>query len=58
MASFRSDNFDFTLVGTHIKLDDAYSEIDYLADFVYSIQSDNPNEKEIIVMGDFNADGS
>ncbi len=57
IASFRSGNFDFTLVGIHTKPDDAYSEIDNLAVVVDSVQSENPNEKDIIVMGDFNADG-
>jgi len=58
IASFRSGNFDFTLVGIHVKPDDAYSEIGNLAVVVYSLQSDDPNEKDIIVMGDFNADGT
>ncbi len=58
IASFRSGNFDFTLVGIHVKPDDAYSEISNLAVVIHSLQSDDPNEKDIIVMGDFNADGS
>jgi endonuclease/exonuclease/phosphatase family metal-dependent hydrolase len=58
IASFRNGNFDFTLVGIHTKPDDADSEIAHLSDVVYSILADNPSEKDIIVMGDFNADGS
>jgi exonuclease III len=58
VASFRSGNFDFTLVGIHTKPDDADSEIGHLADVVNSILAGNPDEKDIIVMGDFNADGS
>ena len=58
IASFRKGNFDFTLVGIHVKPDDADSEIGHLADVVDSISTKNPNEKDIIVMGDFNADGS
>lgn len=58
IATFRGGNFDFTLVGIHVKPDDAYSEIGYLADVVYSVRARNPDEKDIIVMGDFNADGS
>ena len=58
IASFRSGDFDFTLVGIHAKPDDADSEIGHLADIVDSILAENPNEKDIIVMGDFNADGS
>lgn len=58
IASFRSGNFDFTLVGIHIKPDDAYSEIGNLTHVVNSVLSENPNEKDIIILGDFNADGS
>jgi endonuclease/exonuclease/phosphatase family metal-dependent hydrolase len=58
IASFRSGNFDFTLVGIHTKPEDANSEIGHLADVVTSILAENPSEKDIIVMGDFNADGS
>ena len=57
IASFRSDNFDFTLVGIHTKPDDAYSEIGNLTYVVHSTLSKNPNEKDVIILGDFNADG-
>ena len=58
IASFKAGNFDFVLVGIHTKPDDAYNEIGNLTSVVSSIQSANPNEYYIIVMGDFNADGS
>jgi len=58
IASFKISNFDFVLVGIHTKPDDAYNEIGNLTFVVSSIQVANPNEKDIIVMGDFNADGS
>jgi uncharacterized repeat protein (TIGR02543 family) len=58
IASFRSGNFDFTLVGIHTKPEDANSEIGHLADVVTSVLAENPSEKDIIVMGDFNADGN
>ena len=58
IASFRSGNFDFTLVGIHTKPSDAYSEISNLTLVVASIQEAKPDERDIIVMGDFNADGS
>ncbi|MBZ9577990.1 endonuclease/exonuclease/phosphatase family protein [Patescibacteria group bacterium] len=58
IVSFRSGNFDFTLVGIHVKPDDADSEIGHLANVVDSILAKNPSEEDIIVMGDFNADGS
>jgi len=57
IASFRSGNFDFTLVGIHTKPDDAYSEIGNLTHVVYDVLSKNPKEKDIITLGDFNADG-
>lgn len=58
IASFRSGNFDFTLVGIHTKPDDARSEIGNLTNVVNFVLSENTVEKDIIVMGDFNADGS
>ncbi|UCH70264.1 MAG: endonuclease/exonuclease/phosphatase family protein [Candidatus Bathyarchaeota archaeon] len=57
IASFRSGNFDFTLVGIHTKPDDARLEIGNLTYVVSSVLSENPVEKDIIVLGDFNADG-
>jgi endonuclease/exonuclease/phosphatase family metal-dependent hydrolase len=58
VASFKIGNFDFVLVGIHTKPDDAYNEIGNLTLVVSSIQTAKPNEKDIIVMGDFNADGT
>jgi endonuclease/exonuclease/phosphatase family metal-dependent hydrolase len=58
IATFTSGTFDFTLVGIHTKPDDAENEIGNLTAVVSSILQLNPNETDIIVMGDFNADGS
>ena len=58
IAGFKAGNFDFVLVGIHTKPDDAYNEIENLTSVVSSIQRSNPNEHDIIIMGDFNADGS
>lgn len=58
IASFKIGNFDFVLAGIHIKPEDAYNEIGNLTSIVWSIQTAKPNEKDIIIMGDFNADGS
>jgi endonuclease/exonuclease/phosphatase family metal-dependent hydrolase len=58
VASFKVGNFDFVLVGIHTKPDDAYNEIGNLTFVVSSIQTANPTEQDIIVMGDFNADGA
>jgi exonuclease III len=57
IASFKSGNFDFTLVGVHTKPGDAYYEISNLTLVVSSIQGARSNEKDIIVIGDLNADG-
>ena len=57
VASFRSGGFDFTLVGVHIKPDDAYDEIGNLTLVVLSVLEENPDEGDIIVLGDLNADG-
>ena len=58
IASFKIGNFDFVLAGIHTKPEDAYNEIGNLTSVVSSIQTAKPNEKDIIIMGDFNADGS
>lgn len=57
IASFKIGHFDFVLVGIHIKPDDAYNEIGNLTSVVLSIKEANLHEEDIIVMGDFNADG-
>ncbi len=57
IASFRSGNFDFTLIGIHTKPDDARLEIGNLTNVVSFVLSENMVEKDVIVMGDFNADG-
>jgi deoxyribonuclease-1-like protein len=58
IASFRSGDFDFTLVGIHTKPSDATQEIAHLDTVVTSILSANPEEQDIIILGDLNADGS
>lgn len=58
VASFSSGGFDFTLVGIHVKPDDAENEIGNLTAVVASILASDPDEGDVIVMGDFNADGS
>ena len=58
VASFRSGGFDFTLVGVHVKPDDADNEIGNLTAVVASVLASDPTEGDVIVMGDFNADGS
>lgn len=58
IATFKSKNFDFTLIGIHTKPDNAGQEIADLDTVVNNTFVAYPNEKDIIVMGDFNADGS
>jgi len=58
IASFVSGNFDFTIIGIHIKPDDAYSEMGNLTNVIDFVLLENPNELDTIIMGDFNADGT
>ncbi len=57
VATFRSGNFDFTVVGCHIDPDVAEDELNALAAAVPTILAANPSEQDIILLGDFNADG-
>jgi hypothetical protein len=57
VAFFRSGNFDFKLVNNHIKPEDVSAELSRLAVVINDIY-DNSSEKDIIVLGDMNADGS
>lgn len=55
-AQFIAGEFDFTLVGIHTKPDDAVHEIGNLTLVVdYLLQN---ADNDVILMGDFNADGS
>jgi deoxyribonuclease-1-like protein len=57
LASFSSNKFDFILVNIHTKPTNAKQEIQSLVDVVKDA-SVKFNEKDIIVLGDYNADGS
>jgi len=57
IASFRAGGFDFTLIGIHTKPDDAYNEIGNLT-IVFDYVLGSGDERDIIALGDFNADGS
>jgi len=57
VAFFRSGNFDFKIVNNHIKPDDVEAELKQLAVLINDIY-DSSSEKDIIVLGDMNADGS
>ena len=57
VASFKSGNFDFTLIGIHTKPEDVYNEIGNLT-IVFDYVESMGNERDIIALGDFNADGS
>ena len=58
IATFSSGGFDFTLVGIHTKPDDAPHEIGNLTIVVASVLAEDPDEADIIILGDLNADGS
>jgi len=57
VASFTSGGFDFTLIGIHTKPDDAYHEIGNLT-IVFDYVEGLGDERDVIALGDFNADGS
>ena len=57
VASFVSGEFDFTLIGIHTKPDDTYHEIGNLT-LVFDRVTGMGDERDIIALGDFNADGS
>ncbi len=56
VATFRSNNFDFTLIACHIKPDDAEDELTTLATVARATLGANPAERDLILLGDFNAD--
>jgi len=58
IVTMKAGEFDFTLVVCHIKPDDANAELGYMATVAASVLAANPNEQDIILLGDFNADGS
>ena len=57
VAFFRSGNFDFKLVNNHVKPEDVSAELSQLAVVINEIYN-SFTEKDIIVLGDMNADGS
>jgi len=58
IATFSSGGFDFTLIGIHTKPDHAPQEIGNLTLVVASVLAEDPDEADIIILGDLNADGS
>ncbi|MGB9595448.1 MAG: hypothetical protein ACPL7B_04125, partial [Candidatus Poribacteria bacterium] len=57
-ATFRSGNFDFTVIVVHIiwgdKVSERRTEIQKLAEVYERIKNGDPDEKDIILVGDFN----
>ena len=60
IASFRAlgGNFDATFITIHTDPDEATEEINGLGAVVTYAQSSYPEERDFIIMGDLNADGS
>ena len=56
VAYFKSGNFDFKIVNNHIKPKDVEAELRQLAVVINNIY-DSSSEKDVIVLGDMNADG-
>ncbi|MFH1825046.1 MAG: endonuclease/exonuclease/phosphatase family protein [Candidatus Firestonebacteria bacterium] len=57
IASFKAGNFDFTIVDNHVKPEDVEAELTHLKIEINKIY-DGSSEKDVIVVGDMNADGS
>jgi len=57
VAFFRGGNFDFKVINNHIKPGDVEAELSRLAAVINDIY-DSSSEKDVIVLGDMNADGS
>ncbi|MFH1440849.1 MAG: endonuclease/exonuclease/phosphatase family protein [Candidatus Omnitrophota bacterium] len=57
IAYFRSGNFDFKIVDNHIKPEDVSAELNHLSAVINKIY-DSSFERDVIVVGDMNADGS
>lgn len=57
VAFLQAGNFDFTLVAIHVRPDDAAAELEALATVARLILEENPDERDVILLGDFNADG-
>jgi len=57
-ATFSSGKFDFTVIATHIlygdKASDRRAEIQHLAEVYDQVKNGNPEEKDVILVGDFN----
>jgi len=58
IAKLRAGDFDFTLIVCHVKPEDAEAELQALEEVVSVVLEADPTEEDIILMGDFNADGS
>lgn len=52
---FKHDNFDFILVNYHSKPSDIKNELPKLVNVVNYISLKYPNEKDVFILGDFNA---
>jgi endonuclease/exonuclease/phosphatase family metal-dependent hydrolase len=58
VARFRAGDFDFIAVNVHIKPDDAPAEIALMEAVVEQAVHKYEDDQDVIVFGDFNADGS
>ena len=58
VATFRSGNLDFTIIACHIKPDDAENELRAMQRISASILTQADVDRDLILLGDFNADGS
>jgi len=56
VARFQAGFFDFRLIGIHVTPDDAWDELAALAEVAEAVS--DPTERDVILLGDFNADCS
>ncbi|MDH5589087.1 MAG: endonuclease/exonuclease/phosphatase family protein [Gemmatimonadota bacterium] len=56
LVTLRADSLDFQLVVIHVKPDSAYQELRALEGLVADLMAANPGERDVIVLGDLNAD--
>jgi deoxyribonuclease-1-like protein len=60
VASFKTKGgtFDFTLIDVHTDPDETEQELNYLDEVYTGVQNSDPNENDVIMLGDFNEPGT
>jgi endonuclease/exonuclease/phosphatase family metal-dependent hydrolase len=60
VANFKANNgtFDFTLINIHTDPDETEKELNFLDNVYVSVQKSDTDENDVIILGDFNQQGS